>query len=1268
MNFDLPASNGPEPCEFPDKLRSEKPSLNVLSTDPVSALLPLSWLEAESAILSAWTVLLNSYYNHNPVSFLRFGGIGTHRSPIESGKPESISVDLQSEWNAVDLQGVLSEHVYSPSPSDQGTSDYSDRYAVWLVNQENLPAYECGEEIIHLEKASKACLLLVAKRTERDNVILNLYSHRERPCHFELSNLLDSLRKILDSLVYYPFKIVKDIEVISNYDRLRLREWMEVDPPKPENTIHGLVNRHYRERPAYIAISSTSGDVTYEELGKRSAAMAHKLLDYGVEAGGIVGFCLEKSALSLIVLLAILRAGAGYVPIATSNPVDRIEYITRKAEIQVLVVEGVFLERMKDHTGLHEVQIITASSLEELEVPSNGWTQELNMDPAQLVYIMFTSGSTGQPKGVVHKHGAVSGGLQAVVQRFGLSSSTRFLQFASFSFDASICELFAPWVAGGTVCIPSEEERIGDLEGVMHKLNVTDASLTPSIATFLKPQALPTLKHLYIGGEAPTAAILNIWADKVRLSNIYGLTEGGVWDTVELHLGSMDNPKTIGRGIGARCWIVDPGNIHRLQPIGVEGEVLLQSPYLAHKYLDDGAQSSKAFISLPESLSTLTEAFPARCYQTGDLARWQPNGRIIFTGRRAGFVKIRGLRVELGEIEMVILGCLSGCEQVAVVLAGDKNANNSLELVAFIEQKDERYSSLADQMTADLQKILPSYMVPSAFVSVQSMPLTESKKIHRQQLIADWASMTPSETMALRPGGTLSHTWSRIDPANSRAIEVSNIIADLVETKQPSSGESLRGWDFTLASVGLDSIRTAYLSGEIRRRLGVATQIQELQQPGITVCQIGQRLSRRASCESDGCPGASTPTNLLGELNLINVPMPIHAQKPKTIFATSITGFLGSQVLRVLLEDPRVGHIVGLVRSGSEEDARDKLRSHAELGQWWRDEFDTQIEVWLGDLSLPRLGLDDAHWADLTGRMRIHGIIHNGARVNWLDDFSMLKATNVNSTRTILEALSVMPKPCPFTYVSGGYLPSPTETPEQTLSNLANACGYDQTKFLSRMMVEKYNLQLEKGSNSSVPPARVVQPGYLAGTRWEGIAHPEDFLWRLAYSILSLRAVSDSLQKVHIPVAGVEQIASLVVESALNPNGEQVVDCHDGVSIGTLCRILSRRSGRIIKPMGHDEWMTALRLEVENNALDHPFLPVLHWLEANMGQFTRPPPVLRPTAFDQRDTIAALDKSSQYLLDIGFLPSGDGGCQLVDRRNIPRFQRSKCMGSAQRRR
>ncbi|KAJ5628000.1 acetyl-CoA synthetase-like protein [Penicillium lividum] len=1014
MHFDPAVLNGQESSECPDNLARKKLSSNVISAGPISVLLPLTSSRAEYAVLSAWTVLLKSYYSHDPVSFLRFGGTWTHRSPSEVGEPESISVHLQSEWSALDLQEALYQRADSLSASDQGHSDDSDRYAVWLANAEDIPTDECQQEIFDLGKASEICLFLVAKRTQQDNVILNLYTRRERPCQFELPGLLDSLRKVLDSLVYHPFKLVKDIEVISNYDRLRLREWMEVDPPKPATTIHGLVNRQYQKRPAHIAVSSTSGDVTYEELGRRSAAMAQKLLDYGVGPGDIVGFCVEKSALSLIVLLAILRAGAGYVPIATSIPVDRMEYITRKAGIQLLVTESAILERLKGHDSFHKFRIITPSSLDKVEIFPNEWARELDADPSQVAYIMFTSGSTGQPKGVVHQHGAVSGSLEAVTQKFGLDSSTRFLQFASFSFDASICELFAPWVAGGTVCIPSEEERIEDLAGIMHKLKVTDASLTPAIVASLRPEALPTLKHLYIGGEAPTATILSTWADQVRLSNIYGLTEGGVWDTVELSLGPKDNPKAIGHGIGAKCWIVDPENIHRLQPIGVEGEVLLQSPYLAIGFLDDTAQKNNAFISLPESLSTLTKPFPARCYRTGDLARWQPDGRMIFTGRRAGFVKICGMRVELGEIEKAIHDCLHGDEQAAVILARGETGDSSPELVAFVEQKHGRFSSLADQMSADLRNLLPSYMVPSAFVPVQSMPLTESKKIHRQQLIADWASMTLSETMALRPGGTLSHTWPRIDAANSHAIELSNIIADLIETRQPSAGQSLRGWDFPLTSVGLDSIQTAYLSGEIRRRLGGAIQIRDLQQPGITVCQIDQRFSGRAGGGSDG------PRDLLGELNLINVPVPILTQKTKTIFATSVTGFLGSQVLRELLENPSVGHIVGLVRSGSEQQAREKIRAHAQLGQWWRAEFDSQIEVWLGDLSLPRLGLDDAHWTDLTGHMRIDGIIHNGARVNWLDDFSTLKPVNVDSTRIILEALSNMPAPCPFTYVCGG--------------------------------------------------------------------------------------------------------------------------------------------------------------------------------------------------------------------------------------------------------
>ncbi|CAG7915943.1 unnamed protein product [Penicillium olsonii] len=1088
--------------------------------------------------------------------------------------------------------------------------------------------------------------------------ILNLYSHPDRPCQFELSTLLDSFRKILDSIISHPFKMIKDIEIISNYDRLRLRDWMEVDPPKPATTVHGLVNRHYHETPTHIAISSTAEDVTYEGLGRRSAAMARQLTDNGVGAGDVVGVCVEKSASSLILLLAILRAGAGYVPFATSIPVDRMQQITRQAGVHLLVAESYMLEKLKDHDGFHGVQMISPSSLEKAGLPPDGWDRELDVDTSQVAYIMFTSGSTGQPKGVVHEHGAVSGGFEAVIQTLGLDSSTRFLQFASFSFDASICELFAPWVAGGTVCVPSEEERIGDLEGIMHRFNVTDATLTPAIVETLRPSALPHMKHLYIGGEAPTATILSTWADKVRLSNIYGSTEGGVWDTVDLELRLNDNPKSIGRGMGAKCWVVDPDNIQRLQPIGVEGEVLLQSPYLAERFLGDAAQTQSQFISLPESLSTLTQPFAARCYQTGDLARWQPDGKLILTGRRSGFVKIRGLRVELGEVQKAIRDCLPGGEQAAVIVARDEDDDHKSELVAFVEQESGQSLSLADQMSANLRKILPSYMVPSAFVPVQSMPLTDSKKIHRQQLEAQWASMSLSETMAVRPGGTSRHTWSPIDPANLRAIELSNMFAELVEMNNGSAGTKLRGWDFPLTSVGLDSIQSAYVAWEIQRRWGGTTKVHDLLQPGVTVCQLCQQLYGEADASSDGWSEASTPRDLLGELDSIDIPVPTLSQRRKRIFATSVTGFLGSQLLRKLLEDPTVGQIVGLVRSESEKKAKAKVKADAQLGKWWHDEFESRIEVWLGDLSLPRLGLDDEHWNYLTGRNHIDGIIHNGARVNWLDDFVTLKATNVDSTCTILEALSNMPAPCSFTFVGGGYLPSPTEAQEQTMDTLARACGYDQTKFVSRMMVEKYNRQLNQGSSSSIPRGRVIQPGFLTGTRWEGIAHPEDFLWRLAYSILSLGSVSSDLHKAHIPVAGVEQAASLVAESVLRPQGEQMVDCHDGVSIETFCQILSSRSGRPIEVVCHSDWMANLRASVERNALDHPFLPVLFWFEVNIGQFTGPAPAELPCVFNKRDTIAALDESTRYLIYIGFLPSKDGSCRAVDQGQHAHFQRS----------
>lgn len=1094
--------------------------------------------------------------------------------------------------------------------------------------------------------------MILVVNESKQKITVNVYSTEDKTNDLGLPALLDSTCKVVKDVIQNPAKRISDIEVISSYDLNRLEKWTVPCTPTLHTTIHGLIGRHYHERPSDVAISSTKGDVTYAELGKQSATIAQRLRDQGIRPGCLVGISLSKSVQSMVIIIGIFRAGAGYVPIPNPCPEKRFAYILQRTGVHVLIADSDVSSTLESY-HIDDVKSIRPSSLSGGATPAS-WAQEAFTDPSQVAYVLFTSGSTGSPKGVVQEQGAVSGGLVALVEALELDSSTRFLQFASYSFDASICEFFAPLVCGGRVCVPSEEERLEDLEGAMRTLKVTDASLTPVIVSQLSSSQLPALNHLYIGGDSPTESILNDWADKVRLGNIYGLTETGVWDTVEHELGAHDNPKTIGRGIGINCWIVDPDNIDRLRPIGVEGELLIQSPYLARGYLNDTEKDRGSFLSLPYAIMDITGPAMSRCYRTGDLARCQEDGRLVFSGRRSGFVKVRGMRVELGEIEITISKCLDNGKS-AVILAQSNNDQTS-ELVAFVEASKHRKESLADTLPTYLTKSLPLYMIPSVFVPIQSMPLTDSKKIDRQRLRSDFGRLTPQDKIVMRPGGTAAKNWSKIDSRQWLAIELSNIIADLVDRDTLRETEHLRGYDFPLPAVGLDSVRMAYLLGTIRRRWGANIGLETLQQPGITIRQLEDRLRATSSDGLDEKRPEGNKRDLLNELAAVDIPLPAGRSTKKTVFLTSITGFLGSQILRVLLEHPSVERIVGLVRAENEDEARAKIQSHAIIGQWWQDIFHSQIEVWLGDLSQPRLGLSKDHWSCLTGNLRIDGVIHDGASVNWLDDFASLKNTNIDSTREVLSALSAMPTPCPFTYVGGGYLPEPGETREQSVEKLAPASGYDQTKFVSRMMVQDYNRNLDQADHSG-PRAMVIQPGFLVGTRWEGIAHPDDFLWRLAYSIVSLGAISEDMKTAHFPVTGVDQMAAMIAQSVLSEHDALTIDCHEGVSLEQICAILSAHTGLPIDTMDHQDWMAALKADVEHQGLDHPFLPVMEWFEANIWQFsgTQSQPSPKPP-IETKDTIAALERSTRYMIDIGYLPSGGG---MRGSESSARFQRCK---------
>ena len=534
----------------------------------------------------------------------------------------------------------------------------------------------------------------------------------------------------------------------------------------------------------------------------------------GILPGETVGLCMNRSVSTIIIMIGILRAGAAYNPIDPSSPLERISQVIKSANVQHLVTDEMLLDRFKD-VGAN--LIITPKDFENAECPED-WQEDTNIDASNSAYVIFTSGSTGVPKGVIHGHGSVSLSLSECIEKLQIDSSTRFMQSASLAFDASILEVFAPLAAGGCLCMISQEERNADLESTMHKLQVSHAWLTPSMVPHIQPESLPTLRSLGLGGEAPTAEILSTWGEKVQLNNMYGTTESGVWDTVKTGVKPGDNPKNVGRSIGnVACWITDPSNVHKLMPVGAEGELLIQSPYLTLGYLNDSDRQAKAFVT-PSSLEWASLMPPikgSQVYRTGDLAKYDENGEVILLGRQSGYVKIRGLRVDLGEIENAINSCIK-VGRSAVVLYGREAMDT--EIVAFIETCDDQKIQLAETLSGQLSESLPQYMIPTAYVQVDTLPQTLSKKIDRQKLRIHLSQMSQKDFRRCRSGSSSDEEFSEIPEQENMANEISNIIADIIEKKDEEFASSIRGRNFSLARAGLTSMQLVTLLNVIRKR------------------------------------------------------------------------------------------------------------------------------------------------------------------------------------------------------------------------------------------------------------------------------------------------------------------------------------------------------------------------------------------------------------------------------------------------------------------
>jgi amino acid adenylation domain-containing protein len=606
---------------------------------------------------------------------------------------------------------------------------------------------------------------------------------------------LEQWRRLMASASSDANTEVGALELLSAVESKRLLDWgrgRPVDLPAVR-TVHGLVEACARAHPERTAVIFGSERVTYRELDARATALAARLRQRGVGRGTLVGVCLRRSNRLVEALLAVLKAGAGYVPIDPTYPPDRIRHVVEDSGAVVVLTETA--TQAAAAGGRAEQLVLDAA--ENLSRSASVGAQADAAGESDLAYVIYTSGSTGKPKGVQIEHRSVVSFLQSMRERPGLDSGDRLLAVTTISFDIAGLELFLPLTTGATVVIAPAEAVLDGLElaALIGAHDVSVMQATPATWRLLLESGWTGKADLRVlcGGEPLPEDLVRRLLPKVgSIWNMYGPTETTIWSTcsrveaaADIHIGTpIDN--TLVRVVDAR------GN---LVPIGVSGELLLGGVGVARGYLNRPELNAERFVTLP--------AESGRFYRTGDLARVRTDGNLDCLGRLDFQVKIRGFRVEIGEIEAV-LSADSAVDQAVVVARPD--ASGTVALVAYIRLNERQGSNLA-QVRDRARRFLPDYMIPAYMIETSEYPLTPNGKIDRKALEA-----RPLDTPATR---------EIVAPRTRAEQAVANLFQEILGAGVVSATDNF-------FDLGGHSIAAARLMSRLRSDLAVTVPLRTL--------------------------------------------------------------------------------------------------------------------------------------------------------------------------------------------------------------------------------------------------------------------------------------------------------------------------------------------------------------------------------------------------------------------------------------------------------
>jgi amino acid adenylation domain-containing protein/thioester reductase-like protein len=933
--------------------------------------------------------------------------------------------------------------------------------------------------------------------------------------------------------------------------------------------------RQVASNPHSVAVIDETERLTYRELDRKSSRISEFLIENGIAKGNIVPILADRSINLFIAVLGVLKVGAAYIPVDRKYPDQRKAHIAEQSGASLMLstkpcADSGGKQRIEDVNSI--LARCTTSDFEGIEADAH--------DP---VYVVFTSGTTGMPKGVVVEHHSLINLVLWHNDKFDMQTSSRTTLMAGVGFDVSQWEIWSTLVAGACIHLLNDEMRLNSQarldfytrHGITHAFEPT--VLVPDSIAEPQPDGL-VLHYLFTAGEKLNP--VNTDALRYTLVDYYGPTEATIFATFHLVKSmTLNPPSSIGTPV-ADTEVFILGDDFSTLGVGEIGELFIAGRCLARGYLNDDELTAEKFV--------FHSKFPGkRLYRTGDLACWLPDGSIQFIGRADDQIKIRGNRVELGEVEAAVVR--DPGVRAAVALVDGASSQADKKIIAFVVPRNGRtdrasVEMLVDRLKNGLRRLLPDYMLPSHYLCIDAIPYNANGKKDKQTLHAIYL-------------GTLDQPRLQVEMTGEYETEIADIWSALL-------GHTDFGTSDSFFEVGGHSLRVTSLVREISNRLGVKTYVSDIYEHksiSLLAKEIRQR-KRQTTPLLD-----SEPLRVLQDD--INLPEGIvfscgfavdQIVEPRHILLTGVTGFVGVHLLAELLATTRAD-IHCLVRGKTFDVA---VRRVDEVMSRYQVDIPplsrTRIKIHVGDISEKSFDMSPHAFASLAGRVDV--IYHSASAVNFIQPYSHMKKDNVQGLKEIIrfageEKIKPLILLSTISVYSHGHLHTgktlmrEDDGIDQNLPAIINDLGYVRSKWVMEKIAD---LAASQGL-----PLMVFRLGYATFHSQTGLCADYQWWGRLVKTCIAYNSIPD-LRDLREGLTTIDYIAAAIafisrIPEALSKKFNLIPSPQKNLTLREFFKLLGDSSGIELEVMPYQAWLAQWESD-----RDAPLYPLLSMFKDNM--------------------------------------------------------------------